>query len=135
MCDPDSTAALNLRASVHYALKDFASAIADHEAALERNADDAATLNYVAWLRATCPEAGIRNGAKAIASALRACERTDYKLPGFLDTLAAAYAEAGRFDDAVEWMKKAIDLVQPDERSDYESRLALYESGKPYRDD
>jgi tetratricopeptide (TPR) repeat protein len=131
---PNSDAALNLRASVHYALGDYSAALADHEAALLIDANDPTTLNFLAWLYATCPEAAIRNGAKAIAYAVQACEMTNHELPGFLDTLAAAYAEAGRYEVAVKWMKKVLEIVPPDERDKYEPHLALYETGQPYRD-
>ena len=76
----------------------------------------------------------MRDGSKATTDAIRACELTDHTYPGFLDTLAAAYAEAGRFDDAIKWQQKVIDMVPPDEKPEYESRLKLYQAGKPYRD-
>ena len=49
----ESDAAFNLRASVHYALGDYANALADHERAHELDPDDAGTLNFLAWIRAT----------------------------------------------------------------------------------
>ena len=69
-----------------------------------------------------------------MADAARACALTDHRLPGFLDTLAAAYAEAGRFADAVKWQEKALGMVPPDQRAEYATRLGLYREGKPYRD-
>src|SRR5205085_652977 len=60
--DPDSEPALNLRASVHYALGNHAEALADHERALLIHPDDAATLNYTAWFYATSPIENLRNG-------------------------------------------------------------------------
>ncbi|MHC4540219.1 MAG: hypothetical protein ACYS74_10625, partial [Planctomycetota bacterium] len=67
----------------------------------------------------------------------KACELTDWKNADYLDTPAASYAEAGDFDSAVKWQKEAIDLLTEDtsaeSRSNYESRLNLYQSGKPYR--
>ena len=96
------------------------------------------TLNNLAWLQATSPRAELRDGAKAIDNATKACELTEWKKAIYVDTLAAAYAEAGDFDSAVKWQKKAVDLLPEDvsaeSRVDYESRLKLYKSGKPYRE-
>jgi serine/threonine-protein kinase len=132
--NPKSDTALNLRASVHYQMGDYRAALADHLTALELDPEDAATLNFLAWLRSTCPLDEIRDGSAALRDATRACELTDYAAPGYLDTLAAAHAEAGRFEDAIRWQEKAIKLVTPDQRPEYETRLALYRAEKPYRD-
>lgn len=94
-------------------------------------------LEKLARLQATYPAAEFRDGPKAIENATKACELTDWKNANYVDTLAASYAEAGDFDSAVKWQKKAIELLTEDtsaeSRSDYESRLNLYQSGKPYR--
>ena len=127
-------AAYNLRASAHYAVADYAAALADHLKSHEIDPNDESTLNYLAWIHATCPNDELRDGTKAINEANRACEATDYGFSGFLDTLAAAYAEAGRFEDAIKWQLKVIEMVPPDERPEYEERLAQYREGKPYRD-
>ena len=126
---------MNLRGSLYYRLGDYRQALADHQAALELDPDDAATLNHLAWLRAVCPDDAVRDGAEAIRLATRACELTEYTTAGYVDTLAAAYAESGRFDDAVRWQEKARNLVSEDHKADYESRLELYRSGRPFRDE
>jgi len=94
-------------------------------------------VNSLAWLQATCPIAEFRDGAKAVENATKACELTDWKNFSYVDALAASYAEVGDFDSAVKWQKNAIDLLAEDTsvelRSAYESRLDLYQSGKPYR--
>ncbi len=133
--NPKSDSALNLRASIHYRLGDYRAALADHLAAHELDPDDAGTLNHLAWLRATCTLDEVRDGEAALRDATRACELTDYAAPGYLDTLAAAYAELGNFEDAVRWQEKAIKLVVADQRPEYETRLELYKAGKPYRDE
>jgi tetratricopeptide (TPR) repeat protein len=123
----------NQRAAAHYGLGDRASAIADHRAALALDADDANACNSLAWLLATSPEDHIRDGAQAVTYATHACELTRWESAGFLDTLAAAHAECGRFDEAVRWMEKAIAILPEDDRPDYLGRLELYRSGKPNR--
>jgi serine/threonine-protein kinase len=114
---------------------DYKAALADHLAALELDPDDAATLNFLAWLRATCPKEEMRDGTLALRDATRACELTEYAAPGYLDTLAAAHAELGRFEDAIRWQEKAVKMVAPDQRPEYEARLELYRAEKPYRDE
>jgi tetratricopeptide (TPR) repeat protein len=132
--NPRSDASLNLRAAIHHQMGDFAAALADHRAARDIDPDDAATLNHLAWLQATCPQDDIRDGQAAVRDAQRACELTAHHIAGYLDTLAAAHAEAGQFDDAIRWQEKAIELVEDPKKPDYESRLALYRAGKPYRE-
>ena len=81
------------------------------EAALQINPNSADALNRLAWILATCPDATVRNGARAVKLAERACELSQEQNPLYLTTLAAAYAEAGRFDDAVSTTQKAIALA------------------------
>lgn len=114
----------------------YGEAIADYEAAMRVDRDYALAFADLARLQATCPAAEFRNGAKAIKNATKACELTNWKSYVYVDTLAAAYAEAGDFDSAVKWQKKAIDLLpeqkSPDCLKDIEARLRLYQSDKPY---
>jgi len=102
----------------------------------ELDAGDAALAGYLneyAWYWATHPAAEVRNGPEAIENATKACELDNWQDPRYVDTLAAAYAEVGDFASAIEWQKKAIDLLteEPRPRSDFEGRLKLYESGQP----
>ena len=115
---------------------EFAEAISDYEAAARVDPNHAPALNDLAWLRATCPVAEFRDGAKSVEQASKASELTDWKMARYVGTLAAAYAETGDFDSAVKQQKKAIDLLTEEEeelRADFEERLKLYQSGKPYR--
>jgi protein O-mannosyl-transferase len=100
------------------------------------NSPDA--LNNLAWILATNPDAQIRNGREAVELAEKACRLTDYKRPMFLGTLAAAYAEAGRFSEAVSTAEKAIALAegtnQPELVTKNRQLLDLYRAGKPFRD-
>ncbi|MBY0457125.1 MAG: hypothetical protein K2V38_07300, partial [Gemmataceae bacterium] len=87
-----------------------------------------------AWIWSTCPDPDVRNGPRARECATRACELTEWGEPGFLDTLAAACAECGAFEEAVKWQEKALVLIDdPERQADYRTRLALYEDGKPAR--
>ncbi len=131
--DEPSGAVYNQRAAARFGLGDRAGAVADHRAALTLEPDDANACNSLAWLLATSPEDGLRNGAAAVGHATHACELTRWESPGFIDTLAAAQAECGHFDDAVRTMEQAIELLPEGERADYQVRLELYRAGKPYR--
>jgi protein O-mannosyl-transferase len=105
--------------------------------ALRVKPDDVAAANNLAWLLATGPVASLRNGAEAIEIARRAEQLSGGREAAVLGTLAAAYAEAGRFPEAVETARKALDLARQQNHQGLaeglRARIALYESGKPYR--
>ena len=81
------------------------------------------------------PDAKFRDGKKALESATKACELSEWKDSYHVDTLAAAYAEAGDFDAAVKWQTKATALYEPGEdQKNAQWRLKLYQEKKPYRE-
>jgi tetratricopeptide (TPR) repeat protein len=91
-------------------------------------------LNNIAWELATSDAAEIRNGTDAVNFAEEAVAATHRANAGFLDTLAAAYAETQQFDKAVSAEQEAIGLAKSEqEKKDYDSRLKLYQVQKPYR--
>ena len=99
-----------------------------------RNAS-AQNLNKLAWLLATCDDPKVRDGAGAVKFAEQAVAKTERKNPVNLETLAAAYAEAGQFEKAVNAENEAIALLQNEEqKTDFATRLKLYESNSPYRE-
>jgi serine/threonine-protein kinase len=113
----------------------FETATADFEDAIRLAPEAAFGRNNFAWLLATCPDAKYRDGQKAVQQATRACELTDWRNPVYLDTLAAACAEAGNFEQAVSWQTKALELLSGDEeKAEARSRLDLYQRGQPYRE-
>ena len=105
---------------------------------MEIKPDYAKAHNSLAWLQATCPAAALRNGAKAIEHAQRANQLRGGRQPELLDTLAAAYAEAGRFPEAAATAHKALELAtQQNKRAladTLRARIALYEAEKPYHE-
>ena len=113
-------------------------AVAQYREALRLNPNLAGALNNLAWVLAASPDDELRNGPEAVRLAERACELTHYGEPSFLDTLAAAYAEAGRFPEAVATAEKAEQLATTAglaavaERN--RQRLELYRAGKPYHE-
>lgn len=89
-----------------------------------------------AWMMATHPDPNSRHGALAVKLAEQACQATSNEDPACLDALAAAYAEVGRFDDAIGTVRRALGLMTGDlrERSwPLRRRLELYESRQPFR--
>ena len=89
--------------------------------------------NNLALLLATCPDQQFRSGAEAVQIAQRLCQLDKHRFAPFLNTLAAAYAETGDFAGAVMWQSKALELGAAGKQDELRSRLALYQSGKPYR--
>ncbi len=91
----------------------------------------------LAWLLATCPDPAFRDGARAVEQATAECEKSSWRNWNYLDTLAAAEAEAGNYDDAVCYEQEAIDLAGKDaqRQKHLKERLALYQDRKPFRDE
>ena len=131
---PDDLAVLHNRGRIRSRHGDHAGAIADNLEALRLRPDDARTCNNLAWLWATTPQEELRDSAKAVDLARKACELTSWQEPGYLDTLAVAYAASGRFEEAIHWQRRALELCKEEEKADYESRLRMYEAGQPYRE-
>src|SRR5262245_18884644 len=126
----------SIRASAYDDLGQFDKAVADYTQACTLAPDDADAHNALAWILATCPQAACRNGEKAVEHATLACKLTDHKDAINLDTLAAAYAESGKYKEAVEWQKRAIAAAaDADDREEFQERLRLYQAGKPFRND
>ncbi len=110
-------------------------AVAILREAMRVDPTDVWTHNYLAWIEATSPVASIRDGKEAVTAATKACELTHWKEWGCIDTLAAAYAEAGDLKRAVEVQEQALRTGTPDDaaRKEMQERLALYERAQPYR--
>ena len=89
----------------------------------------------LAWLLATCAVEGLRDGKKAVELATKACELAESKDPRMITTLAAALAESGEFDRAVEKEREAIRLTtDPAQKHWEQSRLEYYLNKQPYHE-
>jgi tetratricopeptide (TPR) repeat protein len=116
------------------AQKEYGKALADYEKAVAvapKGAGAAYLYTNLALFRAGCPEARWRDGTKALAAAEKAYQLA--KGPGAMIALAAAYAELGRYDEAVAWQAKALAAVPAGEKEQSRQRLKLYQEQKPYR--
>jgi tetratricopeptide (TPR) repeat protein len=116
----------------------FESAVQGYRAALVLQPQSPEILNNLAWILATCPEADVRDGAEAVRHGELACELTRFKRTLMVGTLAAAYAEAGRFAEAVVTAQKACALAAEsgDETLAVKNQVLLqvYRAGRPHRE-
>jgi tetratricopeptide (TPR) repeat protein len=114
-------------------------AIVHYQRALQINPNHLEVLNNLAWLLATAPQASLRNGNQAVELAQRANQLTGDRNPVVLGTLAAAYAEAGRFGDAIRSAQEAMKLAQAAGQQDMvahlNSELKLYAAGLPFHEE
>jgi tetratricopeptide (TPR) repeat protein len=117
---------------------DYGRAMADYNKSIELAPKDAAPYGSLAWLLAVCPESKFRDGVKAVELAKDAVELMNRS--GNIDTLAAAYAEAGRFQEAIKTEERAIEKLKEEENTKkdiselLEKHLACYKAGKPWRE-
>jgi tetratricopeptide (TPR) repeat protein len=113
-------------------------AISELSRTLEIKPDDVLAMNILAFTLATSRDAHQRNGARAAELAQKANELTGGGDPTILCTLAAAYAEAGRFSEAVETAQRAIHVTEAQGNATasklLEDDVKLYQAGEPLRD-
>jgi tetratricopeptide (TPR) repeat protein len=130
---PDSAMAYFHRGMANSRLGKTKEAVADYEKAIELDGGLVAAMNNLAWIRAT-GEAEFRDGEKALVLAAKARELTKGQDGSILDTLAAAHAEAGRFQEAMKWQVAAIRLKDRGPAADpLYQRLKLYSAKQAFR--
>jgi protein O-mannosyl-transferase len=136
--DPDFISAHFNIANTLLQLGRAAEALSHLQRALAIDPKDAEARKNMAWILATCPDSRIRDGAKAVDFAERANEFTNGRNPVMVVTLAAAYAEAGRFSDALKTAEKALQLANDSGNvvlaEAARAHIALYRSRQPVRD-
>lgn len=134
---PNSPMALTFRGLAHSQMGSHQAALSDFDAAVRLAPRDANALNSKAWILATAGSSTVRNGGEAVRFAEQAValQRNNY---AFSDTLAAAYAEAGRFEDAVQEQERALRLLgergDAHTKAEFNRRLTLYKQKRPYRE-
>jgi tetratricopeptide (TPR) repeat protein len=101
--------------------------------------DSPRMLDELAWLLATYPDSKSRDGTEAVRLAEHACDLTERKIPALLDTLSAAYAEAGNFPRAITAAKEALNRARSSGDNDAvklsENILASLRENAPYREE
>ncbi len=131
---PKHLDSLLLRSSLWALCRDIENSYADLNIAIHADPKNAEALNAMAWFLATWPEKKHRNGKRSIVLATKACQLTDWNNPAILDTLAAAYAETGEFDKAVEFMNKAIVACPDAMKNELQGHLDRFKKGKAHRE-
>ncbi|HUL28922.1 MAG TPA: tetratricopeptide repeat protein, partial [Thermodesulfobacteriota bacterium] len=130
--DPMYQKAYNNRGTTYRLMGQYDRAIFDFNKALEINPLNPEAYNNLAWLFATAKGTGFQNGRKALELSRKACELSEWKNPNYLDTLAAAYARLGDFENAVMWQEKALDSSKSARKPELRQRLNFYRERKPW---
>ena len=127
-----------LMGTLHLRMGDARSAVNAFQTALSVNPNHFKSLAYLARILAANEDASVRNGAQAVALAEKAMALSGGEQPSILDTLAMAYAESGRFDEAVKAEQTAAEILRSSKDqvaiNEAAERLALYQSRRPFRE-
>jgi tetratricopeptide (TPR) repeat protein len=133
--DPANYRANRELGEVRLAARRFAEALLHLNRAHQARPDDVACANNLSWLLATAPGSQLRDGKRAVLIAQQVVKATQGNNPSTLDTLAAAYAEVGQFQQAVTTAQRAVALAgRSPMAGPIRARLALYQSGKAFRE-
>ncbi len=131
------TAHLGLGNVLHRQNKDKEAAQC-YQKLLQLNSEHSKANNNLAWVLSTSSDATLRNGERAVALAQKANRLAGGTNTSFLDTLAVAYAEAGRYPEAAATVRQAIKRLDPSKNTTriekLRARLRLYEQGFPYHE-
>ena len=132
---PDYAKAYYNRGNAYQYKEQYDQAIRDYDKAIRLQPDYAMAYNGKAWLLATASSAWVHDGRRAVTLAQQAVRLHNHS--GYIDTLAAAYARAERFEAAVDAQERAIVKLQAEGGSeeavaDFQSRLSLYRRGQAY---
>ena len=131
---PENAVAYADRADLYAFLGQWEPAARDYVMAIHFDKSLGRAYQSAAWLMATCPDAHFRDSAMALQAAQRAIELDGYRDYRYLDTLAAAQANADQFPAAQESLQQALQTAPPDAVPELRQRLALYQQREPYRD-
>ncbi|HMP72690.1 MAG TPA: tetratricopeptide repeat protein [Kiritimatiellia bacterium] len=135
---PQHVPAWMVKAQIAMGMQDQPIAIQSYRKVLRIDSSQVTALNNLAWMLATSPDGAQTNQQReALDLAIRAAEITQHSNPAILNTLAAAYAASGKFEQAEQIQLRAIHLAResgrPETESTYQHRLDLYLNRQPYR--
>jgi len=141
--EPQDAVAHQNMGTALYELKRFDEAVVHLREAVRLVPGDGVVLRdycvvagILAWQLATAPDPVDRDGRQAVALAEEVCRITGYAAFDMMDILAAAYAEMGRFEDAVSTAIRALELARQHDSplaGSIARRLEEYKAGRPYR--
>jgi tetratricopeptide (TPR) repeat protein len=134
--DSTNSEAYANRMGAYWLKGDYQNGVADCKMLVQLNPGKSHDWNELALMLATCPEASARDGKEAVVAAKKACELSEWQMPPYIASLAAAYAEAGDFKQAVKYQQQALAMPGWPEtsRDDMQKRLQLYQQGKPFHE-
>jgi tetratricopeptide (TPR) repeat protein len=134
---PGMTAARYLLGRLYFNAGNLREAAVHFSAVVDSDPGNLDALNDLATIRASAPDASLRNGTEAAELAARCCKLTGYKNAQALVTLGAAFAEQGHFDDAIKTAQDALELARAASRTELaaqiERQILFYKRGRPLR--
>lgn len=128
---PNDVFTLTQRGQTRVQQSKHVDAMADFRAVVRLAPDDPVGYRELAWLWATCPDAEIRHGERALQHAERACAQTNWHDADSLHVLACAHAECGQFDKATERAEQALALGTASQPDRLQAHLAAFRAGQP----
>lgn len=135
---PASAAALQSLAMIRQQQQNYPAAIQKYRESLRADPNRPEAMNNLAWILATHEDAKLRDGAEAVRLAEQACRLTERRLAMTIGTLAAAYAEAGRFPEAIKAAEEARTLADQSKQPGLAARNAqlaeAYRAGRAWRE-
>jgi tetratricopeptide (TPR) repeat protein len=131
--DPEGAEIICSRGDLLVDLGRYNDALQDYARAIDLNPKFEHAYRNGAWLLATCPDDAVRDSEGALKGAQAALDCGYGERHAALDTLAAALANAGRYEEAVGTLQQAIEIAPEEARADYQARQQLYESRQPFR--
>ncbi len=131
--EPNSPDIICSRGDLQADMGRYGDALADYARTIELDPEFGHAYRNGAWLLATCPDEAFRDPDNAVLGAQQALEYSYGERHVALDTLAAALASAGKFDEAVDTVQQAVDLAPQNTKVAYLSRLQLYQENQPFR--
>jgi tetratricopeptide (TPR) repeat protein len=133
--NPENPVAFNNRGYNRHQLGELAAALEDYDEAIRLAPKYALAHQNRAWLLATAGEKEVRDSVAAVESAKQACELSNYESVADLSALAAALAADNKFDEAVGWQEKVVELVADSYKEFAQKTLRRYENERPYAAD
>ena len=133
--EPKSPDVVCSRGDLQADMGNYAGALADYARTIEIDSEFGHAYRNGAWLLATCPIEEFRDPENAVLGAQQALEYSYGERHVALDTLAAALASNGQFEEAIDTVKQAVDLAPEGSKFTYLSRLELYQESQPFRTD
>ena len=130
--DPDKADIICSRADLLADMGRYRDALADYARTIDLNPEFAHAYRNGSWLLATCPDARFRDPANAVRGAQQALDFGYGERHVALDTLAAAQASAGDFDQAIETLQEALKIAPHEAQYVYRSRLQRYQAHQPF---